>query len=198
MPLHPLRPRLTGVHVWMSEQVLAGAEPVILHIAAGRYGGHVSGRLIDARSVSSLRCVSDTSRNKRARCSPPPQFTATPPPGDSEGSLSWHETAHGVTSQCLDPSWLRGQGLGLLYASSWQTPTSALCSYQLTSLAQKVSSQGETETGRARDCGRREEKRKKQPSFFKSQVISVLWRVRAQRQIFLFFFYQQQKVLCSC
>lgn len=72
-------------------------------------------------------------------CQPP----RPPTPGDSEGSLVWHETAQTVTSECLDPSWLGGQGQGLLYASLWQTPTSALCSYQLTSLAQKVSSQGE-------------------------------------------------------
>lgn len=72
-------------------------------------------------------------------CQPP----RPPTPSDSEGSLVWHETAQTVTSECLDPSWLGGQGQGLLYASLWQTPTSALCSYQLTSLAQKVSSQGE-------------------------------------------------------
>lgn len=45
---------------------------------------HVASRsaaaLIDARSVSSFWCVSDTGTNKGPRCSPPPQFTATPPP----------------------------------------------------------------------------------------------------------------------
>lgn len=39
----------------------------------------VGGVLIDARSVSSFWCVSDTSRNKGAWCSPPPQFMTEPP-----------------------------------------------------------------------------------------------------------------------
>lgn len=41
-------------------------------------------------------------------------------------------------------------------------------------------------------CRGREEK-KKQPSFFKSQVISVLWRVKLYRGRFIFFFISNKR-----
>lgn len=175
-----------GQHCEAAQEMAAGRVYFLLLPATKHVASRFAAALIDARSVSSFWCVSDTTANKGPRCSPPPQFTAMPAPCWYRWSLVWHETAHGVTSECLDPSWLGGRGQGLLYASSWQTPTSALCSYQLTSLAHKVSSQGEMK-----------KKKKTQPSFFKSQVIIVLLRLKLYRGRF-FFFYQQQKVLCSC
>lgn len=38
-----------------------------------------------------------------------------------------------------------------------------------------------------------EKKKKKQPSFFKSQVISVLWRVKLYRGRFFFFFISNKR-----
>lgn len=54
--------------------------PLRLLLAPKHFRSRFSAALIDARSVSSFWCVSDTATNKGPRCSPPPQFTATPPP----------------------------------------------------------------------------------------------------------------------
>lgn len=83
--LHPcMDPALSGTCSSLLQFYLGGNLWIVFS-SARRYTGHVSGALIDARSVSSLWSVSDTSRNKGVWCSLPPQFTAMPPPGDSKG-----------------------------------------------------------------------------------------------------------------
>lgn len=93
--MHPAVRRAHGEEMWPHWTRSAAAVRYCIYVeicgwchhhhVVGRYAGHVSGALIDARSVSSLWCVSDTTRNKGVQCRPPPQFTAMPPPSDSEG-----------------------------------------------------------------------------------------------------------------
>lgn len=76
--------------------VVVGGVPLRLLLAPKHVASRFSAALIDARSVSSFWCVSDTATNKGPRCSPPPQFRATPPPADSEGL--WFDTRQPTVS----------------------------------------------------------------------------------------------------
>lgn len=63
-----------------AQEPMVGRVHLLLLPATKHVASRFAAALIDARSVSSFWCVSDTAANKGPRCSPPPQFTATPPP----------------------------------------------------------------------------------------------------------------------
>lgn len=161
---------------WMTLIVLLLWLSVSVKISVDRHHHHhpvigsYTRTLIDAGSVSSLQCVSDTSRNKGLWCSPPPQFTAVPPPVIARVSdLTWD------SPRChfWMFKWLLTRRPGARAVVCILLTYSHISNVLIP--ANIISTEGFILGGE-----------KKQPSFFKSQVISVLQRVKMYKGRFFY------------
>lgn len=175
-----------GQHCEAAQEPMAGRVHFLLLPATKHVASRFAAALIDARSVSSFWCVSDTTANKGPRCSPPPQFTAPLLIARVSG-LTWD------SPRCH--SWMFRSLL-----TGRPGARAVVCILMTDSHISIVLIPANIISAEGFISGRDEKKinKKTQPSFFKSQVISVLSRVKLYRGRFFFFFYQQQKVLCSC